>query len=49
MRSASESESDMKPLKKVDKIVLMVAAALSTLKMIEEMLLMVKMLLLSMV
>ena len=49
MRSASESESEMKPLKKVDKMIQMVAVMLSTLKMIDEMLLMMKMLILSMV
>ena len=34
MRSAAEPESDMKALKKVGKIILIVAATLSTLQMI---------------
>ena len=49
MRSASESASDMKPLNKVDNMILMVAVMLSTLKMSDEMLLMMKMSILSMV
>ena len=49
LRDSSESESDMEPLRKVDKMILMAAVMLSTQKMIDEMLLMMKKLILSMV